>query len=129
MILNKFGKIIEEELLKTKEIRKNVDIDYFVIMPNHIHMIIIIEYRKGKLQFNPTNKLISPSQTIGAIIRGFKGSVTKRINKLWNKPGNPVWQRNYYEHILRNENDLYFTRQYILLNPLKWELDELYQKY
>jgi putative transposase len=63
--------------------------------------------------------LISPSQTIGAIIRGFKGSVTKKINEIRNKPAEPVWQRNYYEHIIRNEMDLFYTRTYIENNPLK----------
>ncbi len=142
MLLNEYGKITEKEWLRTKEIRKNVDLDYYVIMPNHIHGIIIIENKiinytevgangNSPLLHNNENiedNLISPSQTIGAIVRGFKGSVTKRINELRKTPGNPVWQRNYYEHILRNEMDLYCTRNYIQNNPLKWEVDELFRK-
>lgn len=132
MILNNIGSIVKEELFKTKEIRRNVDIDYYVIMPNHIHAIIIIEYkiesnkRRGELQFAPTNKFVSPSHTIGAIVRGFKGSATKRINVIRNKPSHPVWQRNYYEHIIRNEKDLFNIRNYIEMNPVKWEYDEYY---
>ena len=141
MVLNKFGKIVNEEWQKTKEIRRNIDLDYYVIMPNHIHGIIIIENKiivhtalransNSPLQCdeNIKNKLNSPSQTIGAIVRGFKGSVTKRINELRNTPGSPVWQRNYYEHILRNEMDLYCTRNYIQNNTLKWQLDDLFVK-
>jgi REP element-mobilizing transposase RayT len=128
MILNEYGKIIEEELLKTKEIRKNVDLDYYVIMPDHIHVIIIIERKIGKNIVGATRRVAPTlqSNSLGAIIGQFKSMVTKRINEKRNTPGYPVWQRNYYEHILRNERDLYCTRNYIELNPLKWELDELH---
>ena len=139
MILNEFGKIVEEEWLRTKVIRKNIDLDYYVIMPNHLHGIIIIENKiiiqsdvgvncNSHLHIDEIkrNKLISTIQIIGAIIRGLKGSVTKKINEQRNTPSLPVWQRNYYEHILRNEMDLYCTRNYIQNNPLKWKLDELF---
>jgi putative transposase len=82
MILNDLGKIVEEEWLKTKEIRTNVDLDYYVIMPNHFHGIPIIEgseivksvetHRDASLQIVKNN--------LSDIIRGFKGSVTKRIH-------------------------------------------------
>ena len=64
------------------------------------------------------------SGSIGAIIGQFKSIVTKRINALRSNPGCPVWQRNYYEHIIRNEHDLLNIRRYIAENPLKWEQDE-----
>jgi REP element-mobilizing transposase RayT len=64
------------------------------------------------------------SGSIGSIIAGFKSAVTKRINTLRDNPGCPVWQRNYYEHVVRNETDLTNIRQYIANNPLKWDLDE-----
>ena len=137
MILNESGKIVEEEWLKTKEIRTNVDLDYYVIMPNHLHGIIIINGRgelnspeednTGRIQYAPTNiKIKSPSQSLGAIVRGFKSAVTKRLRGLSVNPGLKVWQRNYYEHIIRNDLDLHNIQQYIELNPLKWELDEYY---
>lgn len=56
-------------------------------------------------------------------IDSIKSAVTKRINKLRNTPGKPVWQRNYYEHIIRNENDLNRIRKYILNNPEQWQFD------
>jgi len=61
---------------------------------------------------------------LGSIVAGFKSSVTHRINQLRGTPGRPVWQRNYYEHVIRNEIDLEETREYILNNPLKWLEDE-----
>ncbi len=110
---------------ETKDIKKNVDLDYYVIMPNHLHGIIIIEQSienaratreisrgelnspedyTGRMQYAPTNdKFKSPSQTLCAIIRGFKSSVTKKLRELNNEPNLNIWQRNYYEHIIRNE--------------------------
>jgi REP element-mobilizing transposase RayT len=124
--LNEFGMIAQEEWFKTKQIRKNVDLDYYQIMPNHIHGIIIIDYqiRKGELQFAPTNKFISPSNSVGAIIRGFKSAVTTRINSIKQTKRKPFWQRNYFEHIIRTEKDLEKIRKYIINNPLKWYLDK-----
>jgi len=118
MRANKFGRIIETEWLKTPQIRKNVELDEYVVMPNHFHAILFI-IRRGVLQYAPTNKFRSPSQTIGSIVRGFKSAVTKRTNKLRNTPGIPVWQRNYYERVVRNENELNRIREYIQNNPLK----------
>ncbi len=144
MILNNYGEIAKDEWLKTPVIRKNIDLDYYAIMPNHIHGIIIIERRgelnspqdkgendispeKGVTHYAPTENIFkSPSQTLGSIIRGFKSAVTKRINAHRKTYGDSIWQRNYYEHIIRNERDLYNIRSYIELNPLKWELDEYF---
>jgi REP element-mobilizing transposase RayT len=66
------------------------------------------------------------ANSIPTIIRGFKSSVTQRIIKIRAIPGAPVWQRNYYEHVIRNEIDLEETREYIENNPLKWLEDEYY---
>ncbi len=129
MLLNDYGKIVEEEWLKTKELRKNIDLDYYVVMPNHFHGIIIIESR-DIASYVPTDEYrkfgkVQPG-SLGAIVRSFKSAVTKRINELGKNHSKSIWQSNYYEHIIRNENDLFFTRRYIELNPLKWELDEYY---
>ena len=130
MILNKFGKIVEEEWIKTKEIRKNVDLDYYIIMPNHFHGIIINESNNKDVvgairRIAPTKERITlQSGSLGALIGQFKSKVTKRIRF----EGIPEfkWQRNYYEHIIRNDHDLYNIRTYIQNNPLKWELDDYY---
>lgn len=62
--------------------------------------------------------------SIGSFVGGFKPSVTKRINEIRNMPGIPVWQRNYYEHVIRDENDLNRIREYIEYNPARWDEDE-----
>jgi len=100
-----------------------VILDEFVIMPNHVHFVIIInnndDIRRGEVA-SPLRKKI----TLGRIVAYFKYQSTKSINKLRLSPGVPFWQRNYYEHVIRNDSDLYRTRKYIRENPLKWELDE-----
>jgi REP element-mobilizing transposase RayT len=135
MKLNEYGKVVHREWMCTGNIRPNVELDEFVIMPNHIHGILAINYRmnvlrrgmprRGVLPYTPANVgLRSPSQTIGAIIRGFKSTVTKSINILCNTPGIPVWQRNYFEHVIRNEKELFRIREYIRINPVQWDMDE-----
>lgn len=141
MILNKFGNVVEEEWMQTKEIRKNVDLDYYVIMPNHLHGIIIIEQsidvgatwrvapkeEDGAIQrIAPTKQTLIPN-SLGSIIGQFKSSVTKRLREISGNSDLKIWQRNYYEHIIRNEIDLQNIRKYITLNPLKWEIDEYYK--
>ena len=131
--LNDYGVIIQREWMNTVDIRPNVELDEFIVMPNHFHGIIIINAGnirrgvscKGVLQYAPTDTgLRSPSQTIGAIIRGFKSAVTKSINILRNTPGMPVWQRNYFEHVIRNDKELFRIREYIRFNPVQWDIDE-----
>ena len=131
MILNNYGNIVKEEWLKTKELRTNVDLDYYTIMPNHFHGILIIKSR-DTARCVPTNIVRKFGQmtpgSLPVIISSFKSAVTKRINKLRNSPGSTIWQKNYYEHIIRNDLDLHNIRQYIELNTLKWELDEYFIK-
>jgi putative transposase len=71
----------------------------------------------------PSEKFHSPSHTLGAIVRGFKASTTKLINALQGTPGATLWQRNYYEHVVRNDNELQRIREYIANNPAQWTLD------
>jgi putative transposase len=78
------------------------------------------EERRATHRVAPT--LISGS--VGAIVGQFKSTVTKRINEIRNTPGRPVWQRNYYEHIIRDEGDLNRIREYIINNPARWAEDE-----
>ena len=127
--LNEYGKIVENELLKTKEIRKNIQINQYVIMPNHIHFVIeIISDNKGHMQCAPTEEKFgkSTSNSIPTIVKLFKSSVTKQINILRNTEGYPLWQRNYYENIIRNEKRYLQVIEYIENNPLKWKEDKYY---
>ena len=117
-------------MVKKKEIRTNVDLDYYVIMPNHFHRIIIINSRDTARCVPTDVKRKFGQMTPGSlpvIIRSFKAAVTKRINKLRNRPGSLVWQKNYYDHIIRNDLDLHNIRRYIEYNPFKWKLDEYYK--
>jgi len=131
MVLNEFGEIALDEWDRTPQIRESVELDEYVIMPNHLHGIIVItSNRRGVLPYAPINTLRhnpnefrSPSRNIGSIIRGFKSAVARRVNDQRNTPGMPVWQRNYYEHVIRGEEDLNEVREYIINNPLKWDLD------
>ncbi|MFA6322112.1 MAG: transposase [Candidatus Buchananbacteria bacterium] len=146
VVLNNLGQVIEDEWLNTEKIRRNIKIDKFVVMPNHVHGIIVIKadnqgvwpYHnenscRGVWQYAPTDELNtinnfdSPSQSIGSIIRGFKSITTKKINIIRQTSKTPVWQRNYYEHIIRDENDYLRIVNYIQNNPDKWQFDGNYK--
>ena len=121
--LNKLGAFVASEWSRTSAIRPQVALDEFVVMPNHFHATITIEDpRRGVLPYaHPTFQ--SPSQTLGSIVRGFKSATTTLINSMRNTPGAPVWQRNYYEHVIRNESELIRIREYIANNPHQGSLD------
>ena len=149
MILNEFGQIANEEWLNTANIRKNCKLHAHIIMPDHIHGIIEILFSE-----NPNNQIgafKSPSQTIGAFIRGFKIATIKRIKdfillgageskfasvtgefqfaptqfaptefdptEIIKKLNYKIWQRNYYEIIIRDENAFFNISRYIRNNP------------
>ena len=124
MKLSRFGEIVKTEWLKTFEIRKNLILDEYIVMPNHFHGIIIVDGR-GTLQRAPTfEKFGRPvSNSIPTVVRLFKSATTNRVNELRHTPESPFWQRNYLEHIIRNEDELNKIREYIQNNPLKWHLD------
>lgn len=133
MILNKYGQIAYNEWMKTPQLRPNVELDAFIVMPNHIHGVLKInEIGRGELH-SPNNDsfdnkgecnspLRSPSNTVGAIVRGYKSSVTKQLRLMgFNEK---LWQRNYYEHIICNNKSYLIISKYILNNPVKWKEDK-----
>ncbi len=139
MRLNDIGKIVGDEIFKTESIRDNIDIDKYVIMPNHVHAIVVI-YPVGANggspqiiddQLNMTHgcaplhnsRFSLKPNTIGSFIAGFKSAATKRINILRNTPGVSVWQRNYYENVIRDERELNKIRRYVINNPAQWSYD------
>jgi putative transposase len=136
MNLNGIGSIVENEWLKTASLRPNVELDVFVIMPNHIHGIIFIKNKdyKGEFKYASVNreqdvggsKFKSPSKNIGAIVKGFKSAGTGCVNKSNRTPGKKLWQQNYWERVIRNEHELKHIREYIQNNPINWELDKLH---
>ena len=113
MILNKNGKIAESAWHKIPVLHKNIETDYHVIMPNHIHGIIIINVGEANLA-SPTDRT---KMLLSKIIQQYKRAVTLEIRK--HNP-NFKWQRSFYERIIRNEKELYNIRKYIEQNPLKW---------
>ncbi|NES72383.1 MAG: hypothetical protein F6K24_47905 [Okeania sp. SIO2D1] len=138
MQLNQLGEVVVEEWERSAQIRQEIELDYSVIMPNHLHGIVIINNvganeRVGvnTIEGECHSPLRMKSRSISSLITGFKSVVTRRINRIryhgeqLTTPA-PVWQRNYYEHIIRNETSLNQLRQYIVENPLKWEIDQLH---
>ncbi|MEA2015034.1 MAG: transposase [Thermodesulfobacteriota bacterium] len=125
MVLNDAGKIVADEWIKTGAIRNNVALDEWVVMPNHFLGILVVDDRRGTARRAPTIEQFGQpvSNSIPTIIRSFKSAVTKRINEIRKTPGKKLWQRNYYEHIIRDENELNRIREYIVNNPMKWGLD------
>ncbi|MFH1771576.1 MAG: transposase [Candidatus Omnitrophota bacterium] len=122
--LNPFGLIVDEELKNTGNIRNEIKLDRYIIMPNHLHCIIIIQRNlTGGRPSAPTYN-INQKHTLSSFVSGFKSIVTKRINILRNTPRKPVWQRYFYDHIIRNDKSLGQIRQYIINNPSTWAEDK-----
>lgn len=146
MQLNKFGTMIHTCWSNLPKHFAHIRLDTCVVMPNHIHGIIIITDanidRRGEAFSSPLKlcpglvtenasplhpRTQSPhgtsSGSLGAIMQNSKSVSTRKINQSNNTPGVTLWQRNYYEHIIRNEHSLNTIRQYIMYNPLMWAYD------
>ena len=131
MYLSSHGRVVETEWLRTGEIRRNVELDDFVVMPNHMHGIVWLSPNVGARRAVPLRQPSRALEKFGrpvpgslpTIIRAFKSAVTKAINAKRDTLGHPVWQRNYYEHVIRDEDDLNRIRQYIDNNPARWAMD------
>ena len=140
--LNDIGQIVEQCWLETQKRFENIFIDQFIIMPNHFHGIVIIKnnpinHRRGLINQTPTThqtpttqqiptteKWIlqkNPKLVLGKIIRSYKASASRLIHL--NGFHHFRWQQNYYEHIIRNKYELNRIREYIINNPIQWELD------
>ena len=147
MRLNEFGRVVESVWRGLPEHFTGTDLDEFVIMPDHFHGILnIFESPVGAKQGSSASPAFDlrgkqgeagetfasplPHGTISgscaAIIQNFKSISTRKINKIRENPGCPVWQRDYYERIIRNETELGKAREYIVNNPLKWKPDKEY---
>jgi REP element-mobilizing transposase RayT len=138
MMLSEIGMIVDDEWQKSAEIRAEIVLDEWVVMPNHVHGIVIIteegrerrqngisDSGEGAMPRAPTrsglgNRPVSLSSFVG----GFKTGTTARIKLERQIRGTPVWQRNYHERVIRNERGLDAIREYIVLNPMRWAMDE-----
>lgn len=106
MVLNRNGILIESELNNIHNHFRDINIDEYVIMPNHIHFIL--------------NIIKKDSITVPTIVGLFKSGVSRILEY-------SIWQRNYYEHIIRNEKEYYKIKKYIIENPINWVNDKLYK--
>ncbi|WP_035258711.1 transposase [Desulfatirhabdium butyrativorans] len=129
MRLNDVGKIVADEWMKTATIRHEIELDNWMVMPNHFHAIFLIT-NSVSMSKGRGDRPVAPTgpqpRSVGAVIAGFKSAVTKRVNDLENTPGRKLWQRSYWEHIVRNETELHQLRKYVQNNPKQWFLDTLF---
>ena len=124
--LNATGQIVESCWNDISKHFAHARLDYSAIMPNHIHGIILLVGAQHAVPFpdghaSQFGKLQADS--IAAIIRAFKAASTRAVNLLQGTPGAPFWQRNYFERIIRDEDEIFRIREYIHYNPRRWALD------
>ncbi len=136
MILSSIGKIVHEEWFSSLNIRKEIRLasEDFVVMPNHIHGVVQIVEGEivGAHGMRPSHEnqggrrppLQRPPRSLSSFIAGFKSSVTKRAMARDDTISGSIWQRNYYEHIIRDEREWNRIRAYIQTNPINWTRDE-----
>ena len=113
VVLSEYGKIVDNAIQSISRIYPSVTVNSYVIMPNHVHLLIQIhadEYGRP---------MVAP--TVSRIIKNMKGFVSKKI-------GRSVWQKLYYDHIVRNSDDYNSIVKYIWENPMCWQKDELYSE-
>ena len=153
MRLSEIGEVVRAIWESLPERYPGVELDESVIMPNHMHGIIVItpeaeqaavadwDARRSAREVRAVHEpplrappLRSPAPTalerrrmlLPKIVGYFKMNTAKRANQIRSMPGAPFWQRDYYEHVIRDEYDLQRIRDYIAGNPLKWELDQVH---
>jgi len=137
IVLSKFGLVAKQQWEKLPKRFPNIELGVYMIMPNHMHGIIVITDGRGTAEnLNdldgessrraPTHEQFQKpvAGSIPTIIRSYKSAVSYRINLMRGTDGVPVWQRNYYEHVIRDEKDLRNKTDYIDANPLLWDEDD-----
>jgi len=137
MILNEWGRIIKDYIDKIPDHYANVEIDRYVIMPNHVHMIVVLWLEKescngtaNQINVEAIHELplrdrmkTRRKMKLPKIVGWLKMNASKQINIKRKISVQSIWQRNYYEHIIRNERELNNIRRYIINNPPNWEYD------
>ncbi|MBK8020034.1 MAG: transposase [Chloroflexi bacterium] len=114
MLSNSFGNMVASAWCWLAEHYPYVDLDTWVLMPNHLHGILVLSSADSA----------DKPKSLGRLIGAFKTVSSKAINQVRETPAAPVWQRNFYEHVIHNESDLNRIREYILYNPARWSEDE-----
>ena len=136
MVLNKFGLVAKQEWERLTKRFPKIELGSFIIMPNHMHGIIVITDGRGTAGRSTVEVIPIPRRaptqegfqkpvkgSVPTMIRSYKSAVAYRINLMRQLQGVPVWQRNYWEHIIRNQQDLQNKTDYIEANPMLWDQD------
>ena len=130
--LSRLGEIARAEWRHIADARDNVELDLFVIMPNHLHGLFVITNRLDdgsgysvEMRHPKQSRGLS-SGSLGAIVSQYKAAVSRRAWAGLIGRGQRIWQRNYYDHIVRDEESLNEIRRYIMENPARWAEDSLY---
>ena len=153
MVLTRWGEVVAEEWVRSGAMRPGVEMDAFVVMPNHLHGIVVFtvgadgcppERKQGRGAGRGAPMALGrrwperagerdgahsgaplrrTARSVGSLVAQFKATAARRINVARETPGAPVWQRNYYEHVIRDEGDLEEIRRYIAENPQRWGED------
>ena len=118
-LLTDYGKILKHNIELINEKYENVMPTQYVIMPNHVHMILTIMYENGRE---------NPSPTVSTVVGWLKYQTTKEINHTCKCTGNKIFQRSFHDHIIRNSDDYDKISKYIYENPLIWEKDCFYSE-
>jgi len=126
MALNEVGQVAAEALQWLPGNYQYVEVAESMIMPNHLHAIIEIGSCRGGSQTTLTQTGPTKRKPLGRLVGSFKTVSSRRINEMRQMPGCPVWQRNYYEHIIRDHESYVKCCEYIRNNPLKWQEDKYY---
>lgn len=136
MVLNDYGLLVEGEWKRIPNRFPLILLGAFMIMPNHFHGIITymdishVGARQGAEITSGSCSFASPlpaNPPLGVVVGAFKSTSARIINGLRQTPGFPVWQRNYYEHIIRDDESYLQIAEYILTNPERWEFDDMFQ--
>ncbi|MGH8598379.1 MAG: transposase [Gammaproteobacteria bacterium] len=125
MTLNQTGTVVQRVWFDSERIRPGITLDEFIVMPNHIHSIVLLPNLGSKRAHGcaPLRKRLARApRSLGSFIAGFNSTSTREVNRLLGRAGR-LWQRNYYEHVVRHERDLERIRQYIREDPTRWEFD------
>ena len=121
------GEVVADEWWRTGDRRPGIDLDAFVLMPNHLHGIVVIREGSDTEERAPGLAAKDAIGTLSAVVRGFKGATTRRVRDELGGDGTSFWQRSFYDHIIRDERDPERIRTYIVNNPANWTTDAEYR--